>query len=104
MDALPLERSATPPTLTYWRGLLVRRKMCSPTPLHNSGNNRLPLRMAHPSNGTSSSTPPHYFRERCVAPVRWPPARGVILAGDIIGALCASSYAPPILYIRSPAT
>src|SRR5918997_3652792 len=40
--------------------------------LRNSGNNRLPLRVAHPSNGTSSSrTPPHCLRERGVVPVRW---------------------------------
>src|SRR5215203_1480596 len=56
--------------------LVGQRKVVLPTPIHDSGNNKL-LRMAHPSNGTSSSTSPHYFRERSVAPVRWLPARGL---------------------------
>ncbi len=45
--------------------------MCSPTQsisLRNSENNRLPLRIGHPPNGTSSRTPPHYyFREQDTA-------------------------------------
>ena len=60
-----------------------RRQQCHPTP--------------------HLRAPPHYVRERSVAPVSEPPARGVILAGGIVRVLCMTVYEPPRLYIRNPA-
>jgi hypothetical protein len=52
VDALPLEWSAPPPTLTYWRDLLAPRRPATPvgTLLHDAEREmRDPSSLDHPS-------------------------------------------------------